>query len=203
MTRTALGRTRSRRWIAAALACAPIGPAAAQDRAPRVRFETELGSFTVEVFPALAPLTAANFLSLVDAREYDGASFYRVVTLRNQPRDSVRIQVIQGGLARRDSVARTGIAHETTRHTGIRHEDGAISMARGAPGTASSEFFICIGDQPDLDFGGRRNPDGQGFAAFGRVVDGMNVVRAIHRRGAPESQRLDPPILIRQVRRQP
>ncbi|MFX6040711.1 peptidylprolyl isomerase, partial [Acinetobacter baumannii] len=75
---------------------------------------------------------------------------------------------------------RPAIAHETTKQTGLRHRDGTVSMARGAPGTATAEFFICLGDQPELDFGGRRNPDGQGFAAFGQVVQGMGVVRALH-----------------------
>jgi peptidyl-prolyl cis-trans isomerase A (cyclophilin A) len=98
----------------------------------------------------------------------------------NQPKQEIKIEVIQGGLkadGHPDSL--TPIAHETTAQTGILHKDGTISMARNEPGTASSEFFICIHDQPELDFGGKRNPDGQGFAAFGRVTDGMDVVREI------------------------
>ena len=76
------------------------------------------------------------------------------------------------------------IRHETTRETGLRHLDGVISMARMGPGTANTEIFICIGDQPELDFGGKRNPDGQGFGAFGRVVEGMEVVRRIQAKEA-------------------
>jgi peptidyl-prolyl cis-trans isomerase A (cyclophilin A) len=73
-------------------------------------------------------------------------------------------------------------------------------MARDGPDTATSEFFICVGDQKELDFGGRRNPDGQGFAAFGKVIDGMDVVRRIH--DAPEaSQRLTPPVAILRITR--
>ena len=187
--------------VVALLRFGSIG-APAQDQRPRARFDTDLGSFTVEIDAAKAPVTAANFLRYVDAGRYDRASFYRVVTLENQPRDSIRIQVVQGGLGTRDTSARwEPIRHETTRETGLRHQDGAISMARRAPGSASSEFFICIGDQPELDFGGRRNPDGQGFAAFGRVVEGMDVVRAIHGRGKPESQQLEAPVVIERVRR--
>ena len=89
---------------------------------------------------------------------------------------------------------------ERTSKTGLRHVDGTISMARDGPETATSEFFICIGDQPELDFGGRRNPDGQGFAAFGRVTAGMEVVRRIQQSPARE-QRLDPPITILRIRR--
>ncbi len=112
-----------------------------------------------------------------------------MVTLGNQPDDSIRIEVIQGGLGFQESEDRLPpISHETTAETGILHTDGTISMARNAPGSASSEFFICIGDQPELDFGGRRNPDGQGFAAFGRVIDGMDVVRAIQ--GQPADRQM-------------
>ena len=92
----------------------------------------------------------------------------------------MKIEVIQGGLYEDDEIVKhPPIRHETTKETGLKHLDGTLSMARMEPGTASTEFFICIGDQPELDFGGRRNPDGQGFAAFGKVVEGMDVVRKI------------------------
>lgn len=110
---------------------------------------------------------------------YDGGAFYRVVTMRNQPTSPVKIEVIQGGLDGDSTKRLPAIAHETNDKTGIKHLDGTISMARGMPGSASSEFFICINAQPELDFGGTRNPDGQGFAAFGHVVQGMDVVRRI------------------------
>ena len=93
------------------------------------------------------------------------------------------------------------VAHETTAQTGILHTDGVISMARDAPGTATTEIFICVGDQPSLDFGGMRNPDGQGFAAFGRVVSGMDVVRAIHQSPAG-GQTLTPPVAITAMTRE-
>ncbi|MEZ5018896.1 MAG: peptidylprolyl isomerase [Bacteroidales bacterium] len=148
-----------------------------------------------------APVTSANFLRYVDAHLFDSSCFYRVVRPDNQPNDSVRIAVIQGGRYEKEE---TGgfppIAHETTDQTGIRHLDGVISMARWTPGTATSEFFICVGDQPDLDFGGKRNPDGQGFAAFGRVTRGMDVVRKIHSIEAP-SQYLENPVVIYSITR--
>ena len=98
----------------------------------------------------------------------------------NQSQSKVKIEVIQGGLFE-DELLETipPIIHETTELTGILHTDGVISMARMGPGTASTEFFICIGDQPSLDYAGDRNPDGQGFATFGKVIKGMEVVRTI------------------------
>lgn len=147
---------------------------------PRVLIETELGDIIVEIYKDKAPVTAGNFLDLVEKGTYSGAAFYRVVRMDNQPHNDVKIEVIQGGLFDDEVIEKyTPILHETTAETGIRHTDGVISMARNEPGSASTEFFICIGDQPSLDFGGARNPDGQGFAAFGRVVEGMDVVRAI------------------------
>ncbi|UCD37080.1 MAG: peptidylprolyl isomerase, partial [Fidelibacterota bacterium] len=155
---------------------------------------TELGDIRMELYPYDAPVTAANFLRYVDDNRFEEAYFYRTVTISNQPDDSVKIEVIQGGLAV-DTSFYPPIVHEPTIQTGIKHRDGVISMARLEPGSATSEFFICVGDQPELDFQGRRNPDGQGFAAFGRVVDGMDVVRRIHAQPT-EEQWLSPPILI-------
>ena len=166
---------------------------------PRVVIETEKGAIVVEVDLVRAPVTAANFLRYVDAGLYDGSTFHRTVTPANQPRDAVRIEVIQGGKLAEEREF-PPIAHETTATTGLRHLDGVISMARDKPGTAASSFFFCIDDQPELDFGGRRNPDGQGFAAFGRVVAGMDVVRTIQ--GLPaEGQQLKPAVGIISVRR--
>ena len=147
---------------------------------PRVCISTEMGDIIVEIYPDRAPVTAANFLAHVERGDYTNSVFYRVVRLDNQPDNRVKIEVIQGGLFFDELVDTIPtIIHETTRQTGLLHTDGVISMARNEPGSASTEFFICIGDQPSLDFGGDRNPDGQGFAAFGRVVKGMDVVRAI------------------------
>ena len=143
-----------------------------------VRMTTVLGDIDVEVYLAQAPATGANFLRLVDNGYLDGATFYRTVSPGND-NGSPPISVIQGGLGDAASPY-PPIAHETTAQTGLRHSDGAISMARAAVNTATTEFFICVGDQPALDFGGARNPDSQGFAVFGYVTAGMQVVRAIH-----------------------
>lgn len=184
---------------AALLLCAL--PLAAQP--VRVALETELGAITVEVDAARAPVTAANFLRYVDGGFYDGGRFHRTVTMRNQPNDKIRIEVIQAGAnpARaRDEFP--PIALERTSKTGLKHLDGTISMARSGPDSATSDFFLCIGPQPSLDFGGLRNPDGQGFAAFGRVVEGMDVVRRIQAAPA-EGQALKPAVRILRARRLP
>lgn len=182
-----------------ALAAAPqVSPAPGT---ARVLVQTTRGDIVLEIDTARAPMTAKNFLRYVDARLYDGARFHRTVRLTNQPDKDVRIEVIQGG----PPAARKGfpaIPLERTSVTGLRHVDGTVSMARDGPDTATSDFFICVGDQPSLDYGGRRNADGQGFAAFGRVLKGMPVVRRIH--GAPaDGQNLTPPIVIRSMRRLP
>ena len=190
-------RSSKKSHITACILALALTAGAAQN--PRVVIETEKGAIVVEVDLVRAPVTAANFLRYVDAGLYDGSTFHRTVTMSNQPRDAVRIEVVQGGQL--PGVREFApIAHETTATTGLRHLDGVISMARDKPGTAASSFFFCINDQPELDFGGRRNPDGQGFAAFGRVVAGMDVVRAIQ--GLPaEGQQLKPPVRIISVRR--
>ena len=168
---------------------------------PVIAIETSLGTIRAALYPERAPATAANFLRYVDDHFFDGTSFYRTVTTRpdNQPDKTIKIDVIQGG----DDDKRKGyppIALERTSATGVTHVDGAISMARDGPDTATSEFFICVGDQKELDFGGRRNPDGQGFAAFGKVIEGMDVVRRIHE-SAVKEQRLTPPISILRITR--
>jgi peptidyl-prolyl cis-trans isomerase A (cyclophilin A) len=175
----------------------------ALDEPPRVRIVTALGAITVELDPVRAPITTRNFLRYVEEGFYSGGEFFRTVTATNQPDDTVRIAVIQGGANPDKEVEEHApIPIERTRDTGLRHLDGTISMARLGPDTATQSFFICVGDQPELDFGGRRNPDGQGFAAFGRVVEGMEVVRAIH--GSPaDGQELDPSVAIRNVVRLP
>jgi peptidyl-prolyl cis-trans isomerase A (cyclophilin A) len=175
-----------------------LGPLAAAEKI-MCRIETAAGDIRIEVYPDQALLTAANFLRYVDAGLYDGSNFFRVLTQGNQPDNEFRIEVIQGGDAA-DEKCFPAIAHETTEMTGLRHLDGTISMARAEPGTASCSFFICIGDQPELDFGGRRNPDGQGFAAFGQVVAGMDVVKKIQNLDQ-EKQYLKKPLVIISIRR--
>jgi peptidyl-prolyl cis-trans isomerase A (cyclophilin A) len=165
-----------------------------------VRIETSLGVIEAEIDSVHAPRTAANFLRYVDAHAYDAGRFHRTVTPDNQPTNTVKIEVIQGGLDSTRARDLAPIALERTSVTGLAHRDGTLSMARDGPDTATSDFFICVGDQPALNFGGRRNPDGQGFAAFGRVTKGQDVVRRIQQARA-EGQTLAPPIAIHRVRR--
>lgn len=165
----------------------------------RVLIETEFGNILIDLYPEHAPVTVKNFMRYVNDGHFSGACFYRVVHMNNQPDKNIKIEVIQGGLKEDDHPqSLPPILHETTEMAGILHEDGVISMARNEPGTASSEFFICINAQPELDFGGKRNPDGQGFAAFGKVIEGMDVVRKIQSLPA-EEQYLISEVLIKNI----
>lgn len=174
----------------------------------RITMATGQGDIEIELYVDKAPVTAGNFLKLVEGGHLDGGSFYRVVTYDND-NGNPEIEVVQGGLGGERDGPFGPIDHETTGQTGILHEDGVISMARGDVGTASTEFFICIGDQPGLDYGNERNPDRQGFAAFGRVTSGMDVVRRINGLPADASsdseytkgQMLTEPVEIISVRR--
>ncbi|MGE0089583.1 MAG: peptidylprolyl isomerase [Bacteroidales bacterium] len=171
---------------------------------PKVFISTEMGDIIVELYADKAPITTANFLQYVDSEKFNGVGcFYRVVRPDNQPNNPIKIEVVQGGFAIDSLIEKKQllpIKHENTKETSVLHLDGTISMARLEPGTASSEFFICIGDQPELDFGGKRNPDGQGFAAFGRVIEGMDVVKKIQQLEDNE-QYLKKPVFIIEIMR--
>ena len=189
---------------AAAILCGSLAAPNAQTtpKLVHVLVQTELGDIELAVDTVAAPGTAVNFLKYVDAGHFDGGTFHRTVKMDNQPDNLVKIEVIQAGV--NPARAKDGfgpIPLERTNATGLRHTDGAVSMARGQPDSATSGWFICINDQPSLDFGGKRNADGQGFAAFGKVVRGMDVVRKIQ--GAPnnEAQVLTPAIRIVKVSR--
>lgn len=186
------------------LAVLAASPLAAQDPVT-VAIETTVGVIDVTLEPSRAPGTVANFLRYVDAGLYDGGRFHRAVRLDNQVREDVLIEVIQGGRDPQQAKARPGhgpLALERTSVTGLRHLDGTISMARGAAAdSAASDFFICIGDQPSLDFGGARAADGQGFAAFGRVTRGMDVVRAIQRGATNDREQLREAVTITRITR--
>ncbi len=167
-----------------------------------VVFETAKGNIEIDVDAAHAPLSAANFLKYVDGGFYDGGTVNRAVRPDNTVRHDVEIQVIQFQIASaRQREQFPPVPMERTNLTGLKHLDGAVSMARSGPDTARGSFSIVIGDQPEMDFGGKRNPDGQGFAVFGRVVKGMEVVKAIQasptgQRGPYGPETLDPPIAI-------
>jgi peptidyl-prolyl cis-trans isomerase A (cyclophilin A) len=165
---------------------------------------TPLGKISLTVDEQRAPLSAAGFLEYADRHLLDGTQFYRSVHPDNDS-NPVKISVLQGGMADRTK-ALPPIPHESTQQTGLRHSDGAISIARRELGTGTGGiFFICIGDQPELDFGGRRNPDGQGFAVFGRVDQGMDLVRMMWRQptvgtdGSIAAQRILSPVDILSV----
>lgn len=186
--------------VAALLLLVPT-VAPAQSGQVAIVISTERGEIRAVLDSARAPITVTNFLRYVDAGLFSGGAFHRTVTPDNQPRDSVRIEVIQGRARR--TTPDSGFAPiplERTSVTGLRHLDGVLSMARSGPNSATSAFFITIGPQPSLDEGGHRNLDGQGFAAFGKVTAGMEVVRAIQQ--APHTdQNLTPPIVITGIRR--
>ncbi|MGI9543307.1 MAG: peptidylprolyl isomerase, partial [Cyclobacteriaceae bacterium] len=162
--------------------------------------ETEVGNIKFKVYPKKAPISVANFLRYVELADFDSSNFHRVVRMDNQPKDSIRIEVIQGTFTASGN-SFGPIPHETTNKIGLLHKDGTVSMARREPGSASTHFFICINDQPELDYGGKRNPDGQGFAAFGQVIEGMEVIRNIQD-GETEHQALKRKVKIIKIRRE-
>lgn len=205
-TVTGAGGMVSKTVSAHLLAMLAVGGVQAQTM---IVLETELGDISIEVYEDRAPISSASFLDHVDGGYFEGGAFYRTVTMQNDNGSPI-IEVVQGGVIGGESDLPT-IEHESTDLTGILHEDGVVSLGRTDPGTASgAAFFICIGDQPGLDFGAARNPDGLGFAAFGRVVDGMDVVHDIHRREAngpsdspyTEGQILSEPVGIASAYRQ-
>jgi peptidyl-prolyl cis-trans isomerase A (cyclophilin A) len=164
---------------------------------PVVLIKTKVGDIKVELYPDKAPITVTNFLKYTENKLYDGTSFFRTVTMDNQPTSPVKIEVIQGGQVPKEKEY-PPIEHETTEKTGLKHKLGTISMSRGKPSSATSSFFFCIRDEPELDYGGNRNADGQGFSAFGTVISGMGVVKKIHQ-SPKEAQRLIPVIEITEV----
>ncbi len=180
----------------AALACAALLAAAPPGRAPLVTIQTTAGTIVVALDPEHAPITTKNFLHLVDTHAYDGASFYRtVVAVPPRPRF---IEVIQGGLGDK-AAALTPIPIEPTTKTGLHNTQGTIAMARTAdPNSATSEFFIDVGDDTVLD--AQKFRDGAGYAAFGHVVKGYGVVLKIHRAHA-NGEALAPPVRILRMTR--
>jgi len=165
-----------------------------------VVLETTQGDIHMDIAVQAAPVSAGSFLEYMDKGLYEGAAFYRTVRKENDNGSPV-IEVIQGGIID-VSKSLPPIAHETTEQTAIKHTNGTLSLARGGPGTASgAAFFISIGDNPSLDFGGQRNKDGLGFASFGRVIKGMDVVKKIHQ--LPSDQPTDTPYTKGQILNEP
>ncbi len=187
------------------LVAATAAPLAAQDSLPRtpvgvtVLIQTIYGEIEAVIDTVHAPITGRNFLRYVDDSLFRNSRFHRTVTKASPRNTPIPIEVIQGS---RDPQARGGfpaIPLERTRETGLRHLDGTLSMARSGPDTGTSQYFICIGPQPELDFGGKRQADGQGFAAFGQVVRGMEVVRKIHQLPADAQENLTPAVVVTNI----
>ena len=170
---------------------------------PRIQIETKYGIIVAELYPSKAPQTCAAILSYVDSGFYEDASFYRVLNVTNQSSNAPKTEILQGGLWKTNYMKlyeMKGIPHEPTSKTGIKHTDGVLSLARNVPGTANAEFFICIGNQPGLDEGGENVEDKLGYAAFGKVIKGMSVVRKIYMLNDHE-QMLTPPVAIYNITR--
>ena len=167
---------------------------------PHVEIQTKHGDIEIELYPDKAPKSVAAFISYIDAGYYNNGSFYRVLNTGNQPSYAPKAELIQGGIYRSKNKPGNlpGIPHESTQQTNILHKDGVVSLARTTPGSATTEFFICIGDQPGFDYGGENNPDKQGYAAFGKVVKGMDIVQQIYLSNESD-QYFDPPIPIYKI----
>jgi peptidyl-prolyl cis-trans isomerase A (cyclophilin A) len=159
-------------------------------------------AFTIAVCVAEAPVSSAYFLADVDAGTLDGSSIFRIVNVDNQPANHpAKIEVIQMGLRENDPSIVPTIAHESTNMTGLRHKRGAVSLARFAPGAVYHSFFVCMRDEPCLDAGGARNPDGLGFATFGYVSEGFEELQRIFKEHGFGVEYLGKPIRLRTLRR--
>jgi peptidyl-prolyl cis-trans isomerase A (cyclophilin A) len=185
---------------------APETPPPAVSTNPKVVISTAQGDITVELFVDKAPITAKNYLKYVDRKLYDGATFYRASKPPGQAANDYG--TVQGGLQNDPKKVLPPIAHESTLKTGILHKDGVISMGRHAPGTAQADWFICVGDMSYLD-ADPKDPKNPGFAAFGHVVSGMDVVQKIlgmptdpnRGEGAMKGEMLVKPVKIVSIRR--
>jgi len=185
-----------RSWWCCMFAVLVVMPVAA---GVRVGIETSAGTLTAEIETGAAPVSACNFLRYVDIGAYDGGQFFRTVrsdapVFNPVPIDVIQAQAREGG----EFDAFGPIVLERTSQTGLTHRAGALSMARWGPDTATSSFSIVVNDSPNLDFAGTRNPDGQGFAVFGYVTEGMEHIRQIHLLPAKEEQ-LQAPVMIHKV----
>jgi len=185
------------------LALAQELPATAPPPLPRVVMETSAGRIVIEVNDRQAPITGGNFLRYVDEHRFDGTSFYRAV------RAAPDLGLVQGGTNNDPAKVLPPIVHEPTTVTGLSHVDGAVSMARYDPGTATGDFFVSVGSTPSYDAGRPFSIDAYGFAVFGKVVEGMDVVRGIlvaptsptEGEGFMRGQMLEPRITIVTARR--
>lgn len=172
------------------------------DKEPHVVIKTEYGDIELELYPEKAPATVAAFMANIKAGNYKDVSFYRVLKNDNLP-EEYNQGLIQGGVFQAKPALVPGlkkVPHESPRQTGLSHESGTISMARTTPGSATSEFFICIGDQKQFDSSSRGNSDGLGYAAFGKVVEGMKVIRKIQN-GKSTGEQFNSPVKISNIKK--
>lgn len=200
--RNRIGTTGGAVVIAMALATGALAKSGIQAPTPSpalphdVMLETEAGVMILDLDYDKAPISACNFAAYVRLGDYNLGSFFRSVVATTD-RNPNPIDVIQAATPRgSDDALRPPIRLERTRDTGLRHVSGAISMARGGPDTATSSVFIVTQDTPSLDFGGARNPDGQGFAVFGHLVTGLDVARRIQAMPTDGQEQLTPPVRI-------
>jgi peptidyl-prolyl cis-trans isomerase A (cyclophilin A) len=191
--------------VSAPVTAAP--PATPKPVLVRVVLTTSLGQVTLDLEKTRAPITTANFLRYVDGKRLDGVTFYRRVVVAGWP----NLGFVQFGTSNDPKRSLPPIAHEPTTKTGLTHDEGVISMARLAPGTARGDFFIMMGATPYMDSDPSRAVEREGYAAFGKVVDGMEILRKIQASptsptkgvGVMKGQMLEPPIRILTVRRAP
>lgn len=191
------------KWIAIFFTLCFISCRPSNSSTPHIVIETAYGDIELELYADKAPKTVTAFLNYIDNDLYAKASFYRVLNDENQPSNAPKSELIQGGIWKsnvNEAMQKKGIEHEPTNKTGVLHKTGVISLARTELGTASTEFFICIHDEPGLDFGGENVADKQGFAAFGKVIRGMDIVMKIYRQNEAD-QYFDPPITIFSIKR--
>lgn len=168
---------------------------------PHVLISTSFGDIEIELYQTKAPRSVAAFLSYIDSGYYAKSAFYRV--LRTEGLTGDNSGMIQGGAWQNNDpriAAVPGIPHESTQLTGLTHTTGMVSLARTKPGTAGTEFFICIGDQTQYDYGNEHNGDREGYAAFGKVIKGMKVVREIQNEKT-NGESFTPVITIKSIRR--
>jgi len=180
------------------IACCLFLSTCSSNKNPCIRIITNFGNIDAELYPEKAPKTVVAFLSYIDSGLYKHSSFYRVL-LEESLSSNNNDGLIQGGIWQsnnKKALTIPGIDHESPRQTGLSHTTGTLSLARTTPGTANTEFFICVGDQTEFDSSKSTNPDGLGFAAFGRVISGMKIVRAIQNEPAAGQSFIKPIVIV-------